>query len=137
MDIRGGIQIKVDSRPGAYHKDSEPVKQQWPPFTLWSKSAIDKFAHSGESRDVIEHGLSHYDWGISHYDWGMFLTMQTGDFPPEPPFDPQHWQTSEENYETGSGDTHSRFTAYETDKKKQISVFKRCEAAKRFLWFPL
>lgn len=124
MTIRGSI--RIESWRGAYQEDNEMVKQQWPPFTLWSKSDVEEFNCLG---DVINRGLS-------YYDLGMFLTELTGDFPPKPPFDPQNWG-SYEKYDPGCGDSHSRFTAYQTDKKKQTFVFKHCEELNRSLWCPL
>ena len=132
MAIQGSIKISVDSRPGAAHRDNVTVKQRWPPFTLWSKSHLEEFAHSRDittrQKDVIEHGLS-------YFEWGMFLTKLTGDFPPNPPFDPQSWASPD--YHVGSGKSHTLFTAHQTDKKKQIAVFKYRQELGRSVWHPL
>ena len=132
MDIQGSLKVRVDSHPGAAHRDNVTVKQRWPPFTLWSKLDLEKFAQSRDitrrHKDVIEHGLS-------YLEWGMFLTELTGDFPPNPPFHPQSWASLD--YHVGSGKSHTIFTTYETDKKKQTAVFKYCEEIGRSVWHPL
>lgn len=129
VDIGGSIIIHISSHPEAYSPDNIMVKQQWPPFTLWSKSDLQEFCHSDAMLD-----------GLSYYDWGMFVTMLTGGFPPKPPFDPQTlpWDNLDpDEYETGCGKTHSTFTAYQTDNKKKTSVFKYCKELQRSAWSPL
>lgn len=127
VDIGGSIRIKISSHPGAYSQDNVIVEQQWPPFTLWSKSDLEQFCHSEAML-----------YRLSYYDWGMFLTLLTGDFPSRPPFDPQTrpWDNPDQ-YETGCGKAHSTFTAYQTDNKKKTSVFKYCKEVNRSLWSPL
>lgn len=129
LDIGGSIKIHISSHPEAYSPDNVTVKQQWPPFTLWSKSDIQEFCHSETMLN-----------GLSYYDWGMFVTMLTGKFPPRPPFTPQTfpWDNLDpDEYETGCGKTHSTFTAYQTNNKKKTSVFKYCKEMKRSVWSPL
>ena len=126
MGLGGSIDIRVANPPGAlYNQNNETIKQQWPPFTLWSKSDLADFCHSEAMFD-----------GLSYDDWGMFLTALTGEFPPGPPFDPQAWEYPDD-YEAGCGETHSRFTAYQTDKKKKTFVFKYCKEVDSSLWCPL
>lgn len=122
VDIGGSVMITTDSCPEASHnQENKKVKQQWPPFTLWSKSDLEELCHSEAMFD-----------GLSYYDWGIFLTMLTGDFPPGPPFDPQAWGNPDE-YETGTGESHSRFTAYQTHTKKKTY----CEHVHCSVWCPL
>ena len=133
MDIQGSLKISLNSHPRAYCRDNITVKQEWPPFTLWSKFDLQDFAQTrGDSkcgRNVIEHGLS-------YHDWGMFLSKLTGDFPPNPPFLAQGWG-GEEHYQAGSGESHSKFATHLTDIRKKTSVFRYHEEYGRSLWTPL
>lgn len=127
ISLRGSVIINIDSRPGGYHEDNVQVKQQWPPFTLWSEADLKEFAQLQVT------GIEH---GFTYHDWGLFLTMQTGEFPPEPPFYPENWETAD-NYEAGCGKSCTRFTAFQTDNLKTTSCFKYCEDVKRSRWFSL
>lgn len=125
ITLLGSVSIKTNSRPGAYHRDNVTVKQQWPPFTLWSESDLKGFAHS---EDIEQ--------GFTYHDWGMFLTMQTGDFPSKPPFYPKNWENVD-RYEPGPGRSCTTFTAFQTDNSKETSCFKYCEEVNRSLWVSL
>ena len=134
--LQGSVSIETQNRHVAYHRDNVAVKQQWPPFTLWSESDLKEYAHWTRG---ISSEFAHFediDQGFTYHDWGMFLTMQMGDFPPKPPFYSENWETAE-SYEPGPGKSRTRFTAFQTHNSKETSCFKYCEKANRSLWFSL
>ena len=117
--LKGAIHFELGAlcRAGA-------VKQQWPMWTLWSKSDLQHaFDSWGWSYSVLDKGLS---WS----QWLQLLTMMTGQYPPQPPWDAQsgphfHFHSpimAKFVHKIDHGDIHSTFMQHIPHNSKQLQI---------------